>query len=243
MPIMKNIDAAAKKQKKTNPGGTAADEKTAKAKQALRHLGLTPGGAALILAGAAIASFGIHNIHQRAGITEGGVIGMILLLDHWFGISPSAGTLILDAACYALAFRSLGSGFIRLSAISTISVAAFFRLWEQFPPMLPDLSAFPLAAAVSGGLFVGVGAGLVVRHGASIGGDDALALTVSKFTQWRISRSYLMTDVTVLLLSLSYIPASKIVYSLVTVTISSLLIDFIQNAGCPAAKYCGEERR
>ena len=33
--------------------------------------------------GTAILSFGIHNIHQRAAITEGGVIGLVLLMNHW----------------------------------------------------------------------------------------------------------------------------------------------------------------
>ena len=36
-----------------------------------------------ILLGAAIATFGIHNIHQQAGITEGGVIGAMLLAGPW----------------------------------------------------------------------------------------------------------------------------------------------------------------
>ena len=31
-----------------------------------------------IIVGAAIATFGVHNIHQQTAITEGGVIGMIL---------------------------------------------------------------------------------------------------------------------------------------------------------------------
>ena len=35
--------------------------------------GLTLRGAGCILLGAAICTFGIHNIHQRTGITEGGV--------------------------------------------------------------------------------------------------------------------------------------------------------------------------
>lgn len=60
-------------------------------------------------------------------------------------------------------------------------------------------------------------------------GDDALALVISKITGCRISKAYLLTDITVLVFSLSYIPAKRIVYSLVTVTVSSLLIDFIQN--------------
>ena len=39
-----------------------------------------------ILVGAAICTFGIHNVHQQVGITEGGVIGGMLLLEHWLRI-------------------------------------------------------------------------------------------------------------------------------------------------------------
>ncbi len=185
----------------------------------------------LILLGTAIASFGIYNIHQQTNITEGGVLGMLLLLNHWFGISPAILSPVLDLACYALALRYLGGAFLKWSLVSTFSLAGFFKLWEQFPRVLPDLSAWPLAAAVLGGLFVGVGVGLVVRQGGSSGGDDALALTIAHVTHWRISRAYLVTDLTVLALSLSYIPVRRIVYSLVTVTVSSLVIELVQTAG------------
>ena len=179
--------------------------------------------------GAMICSFGIHNIHQRTGITEGGVIGMMLLTEHWLGVSPAFITPVLDIACYLLAFKYLGGRFIKISAISTLSVSAFYKVWEWFPPMFPDLSDYPLAAAILGGIFVGVGVGVIVRQGGSSGGDDALALTISRVTRWRLSRSYLFTDLTVLALSLTYIPFAKIVFSVITVTISSFLIDHIQN--------------
>ena len=42
-----------------------------------------------ILAGTAISSFGMVNIHQRVQITEGGVLGMILLLNYWFHVPTS----------------------------------------------------------------------------------------------------------------------------------------------------------
>lgn len=183
----------------------------------------------LIIIGAAIASFGIYNIHQQTGITEGGVIGLMLLANHWFHLSPAVITPVLDGICYLLALRFLGFGFLKWAVVSTFSVSAFFKLWESFPPMLPDLSAHPLMAAVFGGMFIGIGVGLIVRQGGSSGGDDALALTISHITHWRISRAYLITDFTVLFLSLSYIPLNRIIYSLVTVTVSSFLIDFIQN--------------
>lgn len=182
-----------------------------------------------IILGAMICSFGIHNIHQRTNITEGGVIGMMLLIDHWLHLSPAYITPVLDASCYLLAFKILGGNFIKMSLISTSCISLFYKLWEQFPPILPDLSGHPLIAAVLGGLFVGVGVGLIVRQGGSSGGDDALALVIAHLTHWRLSLSYLFTDLTVLALSLSYIPVRRIVFSLVTVTISSYLIDWIKD--------------
>lgn len=184
-----------------------------------------------IIIGAMICSFGIHNIHQQTGITEGGVIGLMLFIEHWIGISPALITPVLDAACYLLAFKYLGGRFIKISAISTLSVSFFYKVWEQFPHMLPDLSAYPLAAAVLGGIFVGVGVGLIIRQGGSSGGDDALALTISHVTHMRLARAYLFTDLVVLGLSLSYIPVSRIIFSVITVTISSFLIDRIQDFG------------
>ena len=182
-----------------------------------------------IVLGAAVCSFGIHNIHQRTAITEGGVIGMMLLIDRWLDLPPALITPVLDITCYALAFKYLGGRFIKISIISTLSVSLFYDFWEMFPPMLPDLSDYPLIAALAGGMFVGAGVGLIVRQGGSSGGDDALALTISKVTGVKISSAYLFTDVTVLVLSLSYIPVMRIIYSLITVTISSNVIDFIKN--------------
>ena len=182
----------------------------------------------LILLGSSILSFGIYNIHRQTGITEGGVLGMLLFLNYWVGLSPSILSPILDTICYLLGFRFLGKDFLKTSIFSTLCFAGFSRLWESFPPVLPNLSAHPLAAALVGGLFVGIGCGIVIRQGGSSGGDDALALVISKLTRCRISRAYLATDITVLLLSLTYIPFKRIAFSLITVTLSSFLIDFVQ---------------
>lgn len=182
----------------------------------------------IIMLGAGICSFGIFNIHQRTNITEGGVIGLMLLIEHWLHISPAYITPILDLVCYLTAYKYLGASFIVMSIISTFFVSSFYKIWELFPYMLPDLSSKPFLAAILGGIFVGVGVGLIVRQGGSSGGDDALALSISEAFKWKLSRAYLFTDVTVLILSLSYIPISHIVYSLITVTISSNLIDWIK---------------
>ncbi len=181
-----------------------------------------------LMLGGMIYSFGIHNIHQRTGITEGGVIGLMLLIEHWLKISPAYITPVLDIICYALAVKFLGWGFIKLSVIATAFVSVFYKIWEQFPPMLPDLSDYPFAAAVLGGIFVGVGVGIIIRQGGSSGGDDALALAISNAFHCKLSLSYWSTDAIILLLSLTYIPFKRIFFSLITVTVSSHIIDFIK---------------
>ena len=184
---------------------------------------------ALLVLGAAIATFGLHNIHQRTGITEGGVLGMLLFVNHWTGLPASLVSPVLDLLCYAVAWKVLGGGFLRTAVVSSAAMAAWFKVWESLPYLLPDLSPYPLAAAVLGATFIGVGVGLIIRQGGSSGGDDALALVINKLSRWGLARCYLITDLTVLALSLSYIPALRIAFSLITVTLSSFLIEKVQN--------------
>ena len=103
-----------------------------------------------------------------------------------------------------------------------------FGFWAG--PFLPSYADKPLIAAILGGLFVGIGAGLIVRRGGASGGDDALALILHQVTGWKISRSYFFTDFVVLMLSISYIPLRNIFFSLLTVTLSSAVIELLQKS-------------
>jgi len=185
----------------------------------------------MLLAGAAILSFGLFNVHAQSRITEGGVLGMTLFVQHWFGITPAITEIVLDAVCYALGMKILGRDFLKYAITATLGFSLFYALWERIGYILPDMSGVPVAAAVAGGVFVGVGVGLVVRAGGASGGDDALALVIAKTTGWPVERAYLLTDGVVLLLSLSYIPLSNIACSLVTVMLSSFIIGRIHTAG------------
>ena len=66
--------------------------------------GLTIKTIIYLLLGAMVLSFGIHNIHQRTNITEGGIIGLMLLIEHWFQLSPAYITPVLDTLGWILAF-------------------------------------------------------------------------------------------------------------------------------------------
>lgn len=196
---------------------------------------IKPKNCAVILLGCAILAFGLYNVHSISGVTEGGVLGLTLLLDHWFGISPSISSLILNGACYLLGFKLLGLEFIVYSVIGGVSFSAFYAIFERFDPLWPELANMPLAASIVGALFVGIGVGLCVRSNSAPTGDDSLALSLSKLFGIGIQWIYLASDLVVLLASLSYIPLGRIVYSLLTVIISGQIIGFVQKAGTKKA--------
>ncbi len=196
----------------------------------------------MLMLGSAILSFGLFNVHSRSGVTEGGVLGTTLLLQHWFAISPGISEFVIDIICYTLGFKLLGAAFLLYSFIASSCFAAFYTLWETIGPVLPDFTDQPLAAAVLGGLFVGVGVGIVVRAGGASGGDDVLALIIHKYTHMAISKSYFITDAIVLLLSLSYIPLRRIAFSFITVMLSSFLIEQIQRLGGRKLGQSGEAK-
>lgn len=176
----------------------------------------------------AFQAFGIYNVHALSNVTEGGVLGATLLIQHWLHISPAVSSLILNIVCFALGYKTLGKSFIAYSFIAALGYSSGYFLCEQFPPLWPQIGSYPLLAAVIGALFIGIGAGLCVRAGGATTGDDALAMSLSHILKKPIERIYLVSDLTVLLLSLSYIPFRRIAYSLLTVILSGQIIGFIQ---------------
>ena len=189
---------------------------------------LKPSNCIIAFLASALQAFGMYNVHALSGVTEGGVLGAVLLIDHWLGISPALSSLILNAACYALGWKTLGRGFIAYSLIAACGYSLGYGVCEQFPPLWPQFAFHPLLAAVVGALFIGIGAGLTVRAGGATSGDDALAMSISHMIKIPIQWIYLASDLLILLLSLSYIPLKRIGFSLLTVILSGQIIGWIQ---------------
>ncbi|MBQ9735422.1 MAG: YitT family protein [Clostridia bacterium] len=183
------------------------------------------------LLGSAILAFGLYEIHAISSVTEGGVLGLTLLLERLFSLSPALSGFLLNALFYFLGWRRLGKNFLVYSAISAGGFSLFYGILEYTPRLWPALAQHPLWAALLGALFVGVGCGLAVRAGGAPGGDDALAMALSDRTHLPISLFYLISDLTVLSLSLLYIPLSRILYSLLTVVLSGQLVELVTRIG------------
>ena len=55
----------------------------------------------IALFSSALLAFGLYNVHAVSGVTEGGGLGLTLLLQHWFHISPAISGFIFNVICYA----------------------------------------------------------------------------------------------------------------------------------------------
>ena len=186
--------------------------------------------AGLVFGGVFLA-FGLYHVHSLSGVTEGGLLGLNLLLEHWFNITPAITNFVFSAICYFIGFRMLGKDFILRSAVAAVSFSVSYRIFEQFDHLIPQLYNMPLVAALLGAVFVGVGTGVCVRCGGAVCGDDALAMCISRKLKVKIEYAYMVSDLLVLGLSLSYIPLKRIAYSLLTVFLSSKLVGLTERLG------------
>jgi uncharacterized membrane-anchored protein YitT (DUF2179 family) len=127
-----------------------------------------------------------------------------------------------------IGWKVLGKEFIFYSAFATVFYSISYAIFEAIGPIFPQIATYPILASIVGAIFVGVGTGFCVREGGALSGDDALAMSLSHITHLKIQWIYLISDMTILLLSLTYIPFSKIIYSVLTVVLSGQIIGFIE---------------
>ncbi|MCR8745027.1 YitT family protein [Romboutsia lituseburensis] len=183
----------------------------------------------LIILGSTILSFGSYNFNYQNSVTEGGVLGLILLIKNVFDISPSITSLMIDLSLFALGSKFFGKKFLLYSMLSTASFSTTYKIWENIGFLVPSFQNNMLIASILAGIGVGIGVGLVVRGGGAAGGDDVIALLGNKFTKFKVNHIYLFTDAVVLIMSLVYLDIKQVFFSIIAVSISGKLISMLYN--------------
>ena len=181
----------------------------------------------LIIIGATILSFGSYNFNYQNNITEGGVLGLLLLLQHVFNISPSVTSVVIDFSLFTIGSKFFGKKFLLYSILSTTTFSFTYKVWEHIGFLVPSFTHNMLIASILAGIGVGIGVGLVVRGGGASGGDDVIALIANKLINLKVNHVYLITDGIVLLLSLVYLDIKQIFFSIIAVTISGKIISIL----------------
>ena len=103
----------------------------------------------VLILGSIIQAVGIYNIHAISGVTEGGVLGLTLLLHQWLRISPALSSLALNIFCYALGWKTLG----RFSLCFCLELCIQMSISFFSPLLLTSLLFLAVSKAFSGNHF------------------------------------------------------------------------------------------
>ena len=177
-----------------------------------------------IIIGSTLVALVVATIHSKTQLTEGGQIGIELLLLNWFKISPSISSIIIDTILYLIGYIILNQKFRINAIIGTLTYSITYLLFSNITINWFFINNL-LLSSIIGGIILGIGCGLVVRCIGSCGGDDTLALIIKKVFKIPLLWCYFSMDILIILISLSYINIKYIPYSLITSFISSLIID------------------
>ena len=157
-------------------------------------------------------------------LAQGGVSGLSLIIHYLSNIDMSYLYFALNIPLIILAYIFLGKNFLLKTLFATFVLSVFLKIFASFSEPLDDI----LLAAIFGGAINGIAIGIVFYAGGSTGGIDIIAKIINKYTGIPISRILLTTDFIVL--SMVAVIFGKVIfmYTLISLVISSKMIDIIQ---------------
>ncbi|HWO78236.1 MAG TPA: YitT family protein [Bacillus sp. (in: firmicutes)] len=178
----------------------------------------------LILLGSLLFAVGISYFTIPNMLSEGGIIGITVIVHYLFGWSPGIVNLILNASLLLVGLKYFEKRTIIYTLITIGASSGFLYITEEFGRQLTEDT---LLAAIFAGLLVGAGIGFILRAGGTSGGTTILARLVNQLWGWSMGTIILVMDIIVVASSAFIIGLDKAMYTLIVVYIGAKAIDFI----------------
>ncbi|CAH8769919.1 YitT family protein [Paenibacillus dendritiformis] len=186
-----------------------------------------------MLLGSMLLAFSYYHINFQNHLAEGGFVGLALIGKYTFDWSPALTVLMLDIPVFIAAWFFQGRRFIMNTAMATGVFSLTYELCERYSPWVMNFGSNMVLAAVVSGVLTGFAAGIVLRHGGATGGDDIVALFISRWTKLSVGTVFIIIDIVVLLVSLFYLPLWDTLYTILAVSIGGKVITWTVQAGVP----------
>lgn len=161
-----------------------------------------------------------------ANIVAGGLGGIGVLLNVYYGIDPVNVITIATWGLFFLGLIVLGRKFALKTLVSSIAYPLFLNLLSNWTWLIDQVSQIEnkLLIGIVGALFSGVGVGLVFRSGGSTGGVDVPGFIVQKFLKINSERVIFLIDVIVISFGL-VINVESVLIGAVVALINLIVID------------------
>jgi uncharacterized membrane-anchored protein YitT (DUF2179 family) len=142
--------------------------------------------------GAFFAALSIRIFLNPNELIDGGVVGISMILARLYGSTYlSFFLLILNLPFVYLAWRYIRRSFVLHMLAAIIFFAFFLYVLEK----LPSFGADPLEAIVIGGVMLGAGAGMIIRHGGCTDGTEILAILINRKKGFTVGQVILFINI------------------------------------------------
>lgn len=177
-----------------------------------------------IVLGAIIVAFALETFFVPAGIIDGGVTGIALILNKITGWSLGIFLLALNIPFILLGYKQIGMSFA-LSSVIGVSVMSLGTVLIPHGHVTTD----PLISSVFGGGILGLGVGLVLRSNATTDGSETVAILISRKSALSVGEIVLIINVFILLSGGLVFGWTKALYSIIAYYIAVKVIDMVMN--------------
>jgi len=189
----------------------------------------------VILGGNLVLAFATACFILPYNIVTGGVAGLAVVFEPLFGI-PAQWTINgIVGIMFVVGTVFLGKEFAMKTIISSVAYPLLLDVIMALPIAMPQ-DMDPILASLYGGIFTGIGVGLVMRMGASTGGMDIPPLVIHKFTNLPLAKLVFATDVLTVALGLVAYGVNNVLIGLISVYTGSKMIDAALTFGAKHSK-------
>lgn len=172
--------------------------------------------------GAMITAFALESFLVPNNIIDGGVIGISMIVSHITKWNLGLLILILNTPFIIMAFKKMGGKFVVQTAFANIILAVFLNIFHYYK-VTHDL----LLATVFGGIILGLGVGIILKHEGSLDGTEMLSLVVSKKLGVSVGEFIMGINVFIYLAAGKVFSWESAMYSIMTYFIASKVIDTV----------------
>ena len=176
--------------------------------------------------GGFIFAFAVTFFVNPNEISPGGLTGISTVLNYVFGLPLGITLFLLNLPIFIIGFLKFGGSFIIKTFIATFMVSINLTFAEF---IYPTFYIDKILASVFGGILMGLGISIVLRHGATTGGIDIIAKIINnRFRHLTVGRLILIMDAIIIsIAAFVYKNIESILYSVISMYASSRITDLM----------------
>lgn len=179
---------------------------------------------AMITAGAIIAAFALEEFLVPVNVFDGGVVGVSMILARFLPIKLGILMVIINAPFLAFGLKKMGRMFLVKAGYAMVLFSVMTSVFEPLISATYDV----FLGSIFGGIFLGVGVGLVLRAGGCLDGTEIVAVTLSRRITFSVGQIILIMNVIIYSIAGFLFGLDRGMYSLVMYFITSHVIDIVE---------------